>query len=90
MAYWKRQAGFRSLKDALADATTPHGRLMLTVSVLFLGFFGSVFLDFFECLWDWSVLWTYAWVNLIPLPPPGWLGGMHRNQFGKLKEGKDK
>jgi DNA invertase Pin-like site-specific DNA recombinase len=26
-----RQAGFRSLKDAWADTTTPHGRLMLTV-----------------------------------------------------------
>src|SRR5262245_43307168 len=24
-------AGFRSLKDAWADTTTPHGRLMLTV-----------------------------------------------------------
>src|SRR5262245_17360922 len=27
----KREAGFRSLKDAWADTTTPHGRLMLTV-----------------------------------------------------------
>ena len=27
----KRDAGFRSLKDAWADTTTPHGRLMLTV-----------------------------------------------------------
>jgi len=27
----KRGAGFRSLKDAWADTTTPHGRLMLTV-----------------------------------------------------------
>jgi DNA invertase Pin-like site-specific DNA recombinase len=27
----ERQAGFRSLKDAWADTTTPHGRLMLTV-----------------------------------------------------------
>src|SRR5262249_13592306 len=27
----KAGAGFRSLKDAWADATTPHGRLMLTV-----------------------------------------------------------
>jgi DNA invertase Pin-like site-specific DNA recombinase len=26
-----RRAGFRSLADAWADATTPHGRLMLTV-----------------------------------------------------------
>ena len=26
-----RGAGFRSLKDAWADTTTPHGRLMLTV-----------------------------------------------------------
>lgn len=26
-----RQAGFRSLSDAWADTTTPHGRLMLTV-----------------------------------------------------------
>ena len=26
-----REAGFRSLKDAWADTTTPHGRLMLTV-----------------------------------------------------------
>jgi len=26
-----REAGFRSLKDARADTTTPHGRLMLTV-----------------------------------------------------------
>jgi DNA invertase Pin-like site-specific DNA recombinase len=26
-----RKAGFRSLKDAWADTTTPHGRLMLTV-----------------------------------------------------------
>src|SRR5215831_6824825 len=25
------EAGFRSLKDAWADTTTPHGRLMLTV-----------------------------------------------------------
>ena len=27
----KVKAGFRSLKDAWADTTTPHGRLMLTV-----------------------------------------------------------
>src|SRR5262250_2477658 len=27
----KRGAGFRSLKDAWADTTTPHGKLMLTV-----------------------------------------------------------
>jgi DNA invertase Pin-like site-specific DNA recombinase len=27
----KREVGFRSLKDAWADTTTPHGRLMLTV-----------------------------------------------------------
>lgn len=27
----KRGAGFRSLKDAWADTTTPHGRLMLTI-----------------------------------------------------------
>src|SRR5919204_1365849 len=27
----KRGAGFKSLKDAWADTTTPHGRLMLTV-----------------------------------------------------------
>jgi DNA invertase Pin-like site-specific DNA recombinase len=27
----KRKAGFRSLSDAWADTTTPHGRLMLTV-----------------------------------------------------------
>jgi DNA invertase Pin-like site-specific DNA recombinase len=27
----RRGAGFRSLKDAWADTTTPHGRLMLTV-----------------------------------------------------------
>ena len=27
----KQQAGFRSLHDAWADTTTPHGRLMLTV-----------------------------------------------------------
>jgi DNA invertase Pin-like site-specific DNA recombinase len=27
----ERQAGFRSLRDAWADTTTPHGRLMLTV-----------------------------------------------------------
>ena len=27
----KRGAGFRSLKDTLADTTSPHGRLMLTV-----------------------------------------------------------
>jgi DNA invertase Pin-like site-specific DNA recombinase len=27
----ERGAGFRSLKDAWADTTTPHGRLMLTV-----------------------------------------------------------
>jgi DNA invertase Pin-like site-specific DNA recombinase len=27
----KRGAGFRSLRDAWADTTTPHGRLMLTV-----------------------------------------------------------
>jgi DNA invertase Pin-like site-specific DNA recombinase len=27
----KAGAGFRSLKDAWADTTTPHGRLMLTV-----------------------------------------------------------
>jgi DNA invertase Pin-like site-specific DNA recombinase len=27
----ERQAGFRSVKDAWADTTTPHGRLMLTV-----------------------------------------------------------
>jgi DNA invertase Pin-like site-specific DNA recombinase len=27
----ERKAGFRSLKDAWADTTTPHGRLMLTV-----------------------------------------------------------
>src|SRR5262249_45182138 len=27
----KRHAGFRSLKDAWADTTTPHGRLMLTI-----------------------------------------------------------
>jgi DNA invertase Pin-like site-specific DNA recombinase len=26
-----KQAGFRSLGDAWADTTTPHGRLMLTV-----------------------------------------------------------
>src|SRR4051794_5212429 len=26
-----KQAGFRSLNDAWADTTTPHGRLMLTV-----------------------------------------------------------
>src|SRR5262245_49618882 len=27
----KRDAGFKSLRDAWADTTTPHGRLMLTV-----------------------------------------------------------
>src|SRR6516162_6562061 len=27
----EREAGFRSLQDAWADTTTPHGRLMLTV-----------------------------------------------------------
>jgi DNA invertase Pin-like site-specific DNA recombinase len=27
----KRKAGFRSLSDAWADTTTPHGRLMLTI-----------------------------------------------------------
>ena len=27
----EREADFRSLKDAWADTTTPHGRLMLTV-----------------------------------------------------------
>ena len=27
----KQGAGFRSLKDAWADTTTPHGRLMLTI-----------------------------------------------------------
>ncbi len=27
----ERKAGFRSLRDAWADTTTPHGRLMLTV-----------------------------------------------------------
>jgi DNA invertase Pin-like site-specific DNA recombinase len=27
----ERESGFRSLKDAWADTTTPHGRLMLTV-----------------------------------------------------------
>ena len=27
----EKQAGFRSLQDAWADTTTPHGRLMLTV-----------------------------------------------------------
>jgi DNA invertase Pin-like site-specific DNA recombinase len=27
----EREAGFRSLKDAWADTTTPHGRLMLTI-----------------------------------------------------------
>ena len=27
----ERGAGFRSLKDAWCDTTTPHGRLMLTV-----------------------------------------------------------
>jgi DNA invertase Pin-like site-specific DNA recombinase len=27
----KREVGFKSLKDAWADTTTPHGRLMLTV-----------------------------------------------------------
>ena len=27
----EREAGFRSLKDAWAETTTPHGRLMLTV-----------------------------------------------------------
>jgi DNA invertase Pin-like site-specific DNA recombinase len=27
----KRGAGFRSLRDAWADTTTPHGRLMLTI-----------------------------------------------------------
>src|SRR5882724_1578819 len=27
----EREAGFRSLRDAWADTTTPHGRLMLTV-----------------------------------------------------------
>jgi len=27
----KRSAGFRALRDAWADTTTPHGRLMLTV-----------------------------------------------------------
>src|SRR5215213_1101310 len=27
----KQKAGFRSLNDAWADTTTPHGRLMLTV-----------------------------------------------------------
>ena len=27
-------AGFRSLKDARADTTMPHGRLMLTVTLL--------------------------------------------------------
>ncbi len=30
-AITKAQAGFRSLNDAWADTTTPHGRLMLTV-----------------------------------------------------------
>jgi DNA invertase Pin-like site-specific DNA recombinase len=30
-AVTERGAGFRSLKDAWADTTTPHGRLMLTV-----------------------------------------------------------
>jgi DNA invertase Pin-like site-specific DNA recombinase len=27
----ERGAGFKSLKDAWCDTTTPHGRLMLTV-----------------------------------------------------------
>jgi DNA invertase Pin-like site-specific DNA recombinase len=27
----KREVGFKSLKDAWADTTTPHGRLMLTI-----------------------------------------------------------
>jgi DNA invertase Pin-like site-specific DNA recombinase len=30
-AVTERGAGFRSLKDAWADTTTPHGRLMLTI-----------------------------------------------------------
>ena len=30
-AVTERGAGFRSLKDAWADTTSPHGRLMLTV-----------------------------------------------------------
>src|SRR4051795_7788404 len=30
-AFAEKQAGFRSLQDAWADTTTPHGRLMLTV-----------------------------------------------------------
>jgi DNA invertase Pin-like site-specific DNA recombinase len=30
-AITERGAGFRSLKDAWCDTTTPHGRLMLTV-----------------------------------------------------------
>src|SRR5690242_5366557 len=30
-AVTERKAGFRSLGDAWADTTTPHGRLMLTV-----------------------------------------------------------
>ena len=30
-AVTKRGAGFKSLKDAWADTTSPHGRLMLTV-----------------------------------------------------------
>ena len=34
----EKGAGFRSLGDAWADTTTPHGRLMLTVS----GRFGRI------------------------------------------------
>jgi DNA invertase Pin-like site-specific DNA recombinase len=30
-AVTKRESGFKSLKDARADTTSPHGRLMLTV-----------------------------------------------------------
>jgi DNA invertase Pin-like site-specific DNA recombinase len=30
----KAGAGFKSLKDAWADTTTPHGRLMLTVRLV--------------------------------------------------------
>jgi hypothetical protein len=32
-----KEAGFRSLGDAWADTTTPHGRLMLTVLVRWVG-----------------------------------------------------
>jgi DNA invertase Pin-like site-specific DNA recombinase len=31
-AVGERDAGFRSLKDAWVDTTTPHGRLMLSVA----------------------------------------------------------